>query len=396
MGFNISDGAELTLQDASGYVNVVQPDYGLQVTTGVVAGAAPVLQTKSKTYTPSTSQQTEAIQADGGYDALETVNITVNAMPSGTAGTPTATKGTVSSHSISVTPSVTNVTGYITGGTKTGTAVSVSASELVSGNLAITSTGSKDVTNYATASVSAGTEGTPTATKGTVSNNSVSVTPSVTNSAGLISGGTKTGTAVTVSASELVSGSLPISANNTYDVTNYASAVVNVSGGGGATNFVTGTFTTGSSTGTAATFSTGYTGSGYPIALMIWVDGGPYNNSTGGNTTWYNSVQRYAVGFFSIVKSQTPTTPTYATSGAQNYGTVTLIYKNSTSQATTYSRTSSMTANSYTSSSTNATATNTQVVRFKGDGTTVSYYVASTSYGLLASTKYAYLVLYSS
>ena len=84
-----------------------------------------------------------------------------------------------------------------------------------------------------TGSISAGTEGTPTATKGTVTNHSVSVTPSVTNIGGLITGGTKTGTAVTVSASELVSGSETKTANGTYDVTNLASLVVNVSGGGG-------------------------------------------------------------------------------------------------------------------------------------------------------------------
>ena len=52
----------------------------------------------------------------------------------GFAGTPSARKGTVSNHQVSVTPSVTNTTGYITGGTKTGTAVTVSASELVSGS----------------------------------------------------------------------------------------------------------------------------------------------------------------------------------------------------------------------------------------------------------------------
>lgn len=167
-------------------------------------------------------------------------------------------------------------------------------------------------------------------------------------------------------------------------------------GGGGASNIVQGTFTTGSTTGTAESFSINYTGSGYPIALMIYVDGGPYNNSTGGNTTWYNSVQRYAVGVFSIVKSQMPVTPTYTTSGGANYGTVAVIYKNSTSQATTYSRTSSMTANSYTSSSTNANATATTVARFKGNGKTVSYFVAASSYGLLASTKYAYIAIYSS
>lgn len=105
---------------------------------------------QNKTVSPSTSQQT--ITADSGYTGLGTV--TVNAMPSGTAGTPTASKGTVSNHSISVTPSVTNTTGYITGSTKTGTAVTVSASELVSGNKSITSNGTDiDVINYATVSV---------------------------------------------------------------------------------------------------------------------------------------------------------------------------------------------------------------------------------------------------
>jgi len=150
-------------------------------------------------------------------------------VPSGTAGTPTATKGTVSSHSVTVTPSVTNSTGWITGSTINGTGVSVSASELVSGTYSVTSSGTKDVTNYASASVPAGTEGTPSATKGTVSNHSISVTPSVTNSAGYISGGTKTGTAVTVTASELASGDKSISSNGSnIDVVGYATVSVSV------------------------------------------------------------------------------------------------------------------------------------------------------------------------
>jgi len=187
---------------------------------------------QNKTINPSTSQQ--SVTYDSGYTGLGTV--TVNAMPSGTAGTPTATKGTVSNHSVTVTPSVTNSAGYISGGTHTGTAVSVSASELVSGTYSVTSSGTKDVTNYASASVPAGTEGTPTATKGTVSSNSINVTPSVTNTTGYITGGTKTGTAVTISASELVSGSKSITANgNNIDVTNYATVNVNVSGGGSPT-----------------------------------------------------------------------------------------------------------------------------------------------------------------
>lgn len=148
---------------------------------------------------------------------------------SGTAGTPTATKGSVSNHAISVTPSVTNTTGYITGGTKTGTAVSVSASELVSGTYTVDSSGTKDVTNYASASIAAG-GATASATKGSVSNHSVSVTPSVTRTAGYITAGSANGTAVTVSASELVSGSETKTANGTYDVTNLAELVVNVAG----------------------------------------------------------------------------------------------------------------------------------------------------------------------
>ena len=101
------------------------------------------------TITPTTSSQTAV--AKGKFT---TGAVTVSAMPTGTAGTPTATKGTVSNHSVSVTPSVTNTTGYITGSTKTGTAVTVTASELASGNKEITANGTNiDVVGYSTVSV---------------------------------------------------------------------------------------------------------------------------------------------------------------------------------------------------------------------------------------------------
>lgn len=130
----------------SGYVGHLND--GTQV-IGSYSGGSPNLQAKSN-ISPTTSSQT--IQADNGYDGLSSVQI--NAMPSGTAGTPSASKGTVSNHQVTVTPSVTNTTGYITGGTKTGTGVTVTASELASGNKSITSNGNNiDVVGYSTVSV---------------------------------------------------------------------------------------------------------------------------------------------------------------------------------------------------------------------------------------------------
>lgn len=105
-------------------------------------------------------QGTKTISAGGtGIDVTEYASVDV---ATGTEGTPTATKGTVLAHRVSVTPSVTNTTGYITGSTKTGTAVQVTASELVSGNKSITENGTDiDVTNYATVSVDISPELTP-------------------------------------------------------------------------------------------------------------------------------------------------------------------------------------------------------------------------------------------
>jgi hypothetical protein len=89
----------------------------------------------------------------------------------------------------------------------------------------------------ASKSVASGSVGTPTATKGTVSNHSVSVTPSVTSTGGYIIGNTKTGTAVTVDVTELESGTKSITSNGTgISVSGYSMVDVNVSGGGGGDN----------------------------------------------------------------------------------------------------------------------------------------------------------------
>lgn len=158
----------------------------------------------------------------------------------------------------------------------------------------------------------------------------------------------------------------------------------------GATNYVTGTFTTGSTTGSNETVTIPYTGSGYPIACMVFVEGGAYNSSISG---WYSSVQRYAVGQWTMSKSVQTSTPTYGTSGTANQGVTTAIYKNNASSSTSYTRTSAMNTNAFSSS--NASNAALTCVRFKSS-TTLSIYVASSSYGLLAGTTYRYHIIYSS
>lgn len=247
--------------------------------------AVPTLQTKSKSYTPSETAQSETVAADTGYDGLDEVNVSVGAISSSYVGSEVARK---------------------------------SSSDLTASGATVTAPAGY-YASAASKSVASGTAGTPTATKGTVSNHAVSVTPSVTNTTGYITGSTKTGTAVTVSASELVSGSETKTENGTYDVTNLAQLVVNVQSSGTSKNtqVVQGTTRTTSSsmtaigaemtvskTGTYDVYWSAFrsnTSSTYTYATQLYIGGSAHGSE---NATWTNHVQNNHLTSVSLTANQ--------------------------------------------------------------------------------------------
>lgn len=125
----MSDTLEIFGQEYSNVTGFKATDSNDNILSYSRSQSAPTLQTKTVTYTPTTTAITDTITADSGYDGLEEVDVTVNAVASGSATTP-ATSITANpsisvssgglitataSASKSVTPTVS--AGYISSGT---------------------------------------------------------------------------------------------------------------------------------------------------------------------------------------------------------------------------------------------------------------------------------------
>lgn len=296
----MTDTLEVFGVEYTGVTGIKATDNNGNVLTYTRGGGSPTLQTKSVSYTPTETAQSDAVTADSGYDGLDAVNVSVGAISSTYVGT-----GVTRKSAATITPGTTNQT--IASGTYlTGTQTIAGDADLV--------------------------------------------------------------------ASNIKSGVNIFGVAGTYS--------------GGASNFVHGEFTTQSTAG-VQTVTIPYTGSGHPVMAVVVVAGGAYNSAY---SHWYTSVQRYAVGQWTMTKSVMSSNPTYTTSGSQNQGVTTAIYKNSTSSSTSYTRTSGMGTNVFSSS--NASNAALTCVRFKGN-TTLSYYVNTSSYGLLPDTDYEYFIVYS-
>ncbi|MBR2532556.1 MAG: hypothetical protein IKE56_07870 [Lachnospiraceae bacterium] len=190
----------------------------------------------------------------------------------------------------------------------------------------------------------------------------------------------------TATAADVASGKIFLASDGTI------TTGTNSGGGGGASNVVTGTFK-GTTTGAAMDVTLNYTGSGYPIALVICPTEGPYNSETG---TFYSLVQRYVTAAYFMVKSRIGTSPVYSSSSDNDdYATVTNLYKNSASVATTYATAQTSTRWFRNTNAGTGGSGGTLVCRFKSN-TKMSVYIASTSYGFAANIEYTYRVLYSS
>ena len=252
-----------------------------------------------------------------------------------------------------------------------------------SGSVALTSNGSHNVREYATAEVAV-----PLPEKYTGAN---IITPT-RQAQTLQTIGKELESNITVNPipSEYIvpAGDISITENGTVDVAQYARALVDVAGGGGASNVVTGSFLF--DTNGAHTIELPYTGSGWPVAIAIFPKDGPY--------TYDTHLERFMLVSMLCIKGYAGTAPDYTQTAALNGAQIDAVYKSSASAASTQNVSMGTTNRMYNSNGT-ATPGQANALRILSANRLSVYMKKRTSttsdYGFSTEVTYSYVVIYS-
>jgi len=294
------------------------------------------LETITKSYTPTESQQTETITASSGYDGIEEVDVTVGAISSSYVGSGITRRDSTSLSASGATVSVPS--GYYeSNASKSVASGSVTAPSTITGTSATVSTGTNTLTLSKTVSVTPSVTTAGYVSSGTAGNSSVSLTASMTTQAaqtiypstsdqtinsGRYLTGNQTIKAVTttnLTADNIKSG-VTVQIGDSADSDRVASVTGTYSGGGGTSKNVQvlqSTSRTNSSsltkvlgdltvskTGTYDIYWSGgrsNTSTSYTWGTRLYIDGTGYGTE---NTTWSNNCQSNHLSNVSLTVNQ--------------------------------------------------------------------------------------------